>query len=96
VDDTDLIVTHHKLTTPKAILEELLELADAWTLGLNSTGGAINLEKNRWILAAYEWVTGIWWYCSQLDTDTTIPLPDGTRAHIFHGDVSTAEKSLGV
>jgi hypothetical protein len=26
----------------------------------------------------------------------TIPLPDGTKAHISHGDVSTAEKLLGV
>jgi hypothetical protein len=26
----------------------------------------------------------------------TIPLPDGTRAHISHGDISTAEKLLGV
>jgi hypothetical protein len=25
-----------------------------------------------------------------------IPLPDDTKAHISHGDVSTAEKSLGV
>jgi hypothetical protein len=25
----------------------------------------------------------------------TIPLPDGTRAHISHGDISTAEKLLG-
>ena len=26
----------------------------------------------------------------------TIPLPDGTRAPISHGQVTTAEKSLGV
>ena len=26
----------------------------------------------------------------------TIPLPDGTRAAISHGQVTTAEKSLGV
>jgi hypothetical protein len=26
----------------------------------------------------------------------TIPLPDGTRASISHGDVSTVEKLLGV
>jgi hypothetical protein len=96
VDDTNLIVTHPNLTTPKAVLEKLHNSADAWSSSLNSTGGAINPEKSRWILAAYEWVKGLWRYRTQPQTEMTIPLPDGTRAHISHGDISTAEKLLGV
>ena len=46
MDDTNLIVTHPNLTTPKAVLEKLHDLADAWSLSLNSTGGAINPEKS--------------------------------------------------
>jgi hypothetical protein len=96
VDDTDLIVTHPNLTTPKAVLEKLHDLADAWSLSLNSTGEAINPEKSRWILAAYKWVKGLWRYCTQPQIEMTTPLADGTRAHISHRDVSTAEKLLGV
>jgi hypothetical protein len=96
VDDTNLIVTLPNLTTLKAVLEKLDDLADAWSLSLNSTGRAINPEKSQWILAAYEWVKSLWRYCTQPQTEMTIPLPDGTRAHISHGNVSTAEKLLGV
>ncbi len=64
--------------------------------GLNSTGGAINPDKSRWILAAYEWINGIWRYRQQPEVNMTIPLPDGTRAPISPGHVTTAEKSLGV
>jgi hypothetical protein len=96
VDDTDLIVTHPDLTTPKAVLEKLHDLVDTWSLSLNSTGGAINPDKSRWILAAYEWIEGLWRYHTQPKKEMAIPLPDGTRAHISHGDVSTVEKLRGV
>ncbi len=46
VDDTELIVTHPNLTTPKAVLEKLHNSADRWSSSLNSTGGAINPEKS--------------------------------------------------
>jgi hypothetical protein len=64
VDDTNLIVTHPNLTTPKAVLEKLHNLVDTWSSSLNSTGGAINPVKSQWILAAYEWVEGLWRYCT--------------------------------
>ena len=96
VDDTDLIVTHPDLDSTAAVIESLYTSADAWSAGLNSTGGAINPEKSRWILASYEWVNGIWRYGQQPAMAMSIPLPDGSRAPIAHGEVTTAEKSLGV
>ena len=96
VDNTNLIVTHPDLETPKAILEGLHLSAEAWSSGLNSTGGAINPDKSRWILASYEWTNGIWRYSPQPEVGMTIPLPDGTRAPISNGQVTTAEKFLGV
>ena len=54
VDDTNLIVTHPNLTTPKAVLEKLHDSVDPWSSSLISIGGAINPEKSQWILAAYE------------------------------------------
>ena len=59
VDDTDLIVTHPDLETQEAVLNSLYSLEEAWSSGLNSTGGAINPNKSRWILASYEWINGI-------------------------------------
>ncbi len=82
VDDTNLIVTHPNLTTPKAILEKLHNLADAWSSSLNSTGGAMKPEKSQWILAAYKWVEGTWRYRTQPKKEMRIPLPDDTKAHI--------------
>jgi hypothetical protein len=96
VDDTNLIVTHPDLETQEAVLDGLNSLANAWSSGLNSTGGAINPDKSCWILAAYKWINGIWRYCQQPEVNMTIPLPDGTRAPISPGHVTTAEKSLGV
>jgi len=96
VDDTDLIVTHPDLDTNTAVLESLYASAEAWSARLNSTGGAINPEKSRWILALYEWVKCIWRYDQQPAAEMTIPLPDGSRTPIAHGEVTTAEKSLGV
>ena len=94
VDDTDLIVTHPNLKTQEAVLDSLYSSAEAWLLGLNSTGSAINPNKSRWILASYEWINGIWQYRPQPETEMTTPLPDGTRAPISYGQVTTAEKSL--
>ncbi len=82
VDDTDLIVTHPNLETQEAVLDSLYSLAEAWSLDLNSTGGAINPDKSRWILASYEWINGIWRYRPQPATEMTIPLPDSTQAPI--------------
>jgi hypothetical protein len=50
VEDTDLIVTHPNLETQEAVLDSLYSSAEAWLLGLNSTGGAINPDKSRWVL----------------------------------------------
>jgi hypothetical protein len=96
VDDTDLIVTHPDLETPEAVMECLSSSAEAWSSGLNSTGGAINPDKSRWILASYEWTRGLWGYGQQPQVGMTIPLPDGTPAPISNGQVTTAEQSLGV
>jgi hypothetical protein len=49
VDDTDLIITHPDLETQEVVLDRLRSSAEAWSLGLNSTGGAINPDKSRWI-----------------------------------------------
>jgi hypothetical protein len=96
MDNTDLIITHPDLETQEAVLDSLYSLAEAWSSGLNSTGRAINPGKSRWILAPYKWINGIWQYRQQPETEMTIPLPDGTQAPISHGQVTTAEKSLGV
>jgi len=72
VDDTDLIVTHPDLETQEAVLEGLNSLAEAWSSGFNSTGGAINPDKSRWILAAYEWINSIWRYRRQPEVNMTI------------------------
>jgi len=96
VGDTNLIVTHPDLETPEAVLEGLHSLAEAWSSGLNSTGGAINPGKSRWILASYEWINGLWRYSPQPEIEMRIPLPDGTRVPSSNGQVTTAEKSFGV
>jgi hypothetical protein len=96
VDDTDLIVTHPDLEMPEAVLDCLNSSAEAWSSGLNSTGGAINPDKSRWILASYEWFNGIWGYGPQPQVGMTIPFPDGTPVPISNGQVTTAEKSLRV
>ena len=96
MDDTDLIVTHLDLETPEAVLEGLHSSVEAWSSGLNSTGGAINPNKSRWIFVSYEWINGLWRYSPQPEVEMTIPLPDGTRAQISTGQVTTMEKSLGV
>ena len=96
VDDTDLIATHPDLETPEAVLDSLHLSAETWSSGLNSTGGAINPDKSRWILASYEWINGLWRYSSQPEIEMTIPLLDGTRAPISNGQVTTTEKSVGV
>ncbi len=96
VDDTNLIVTHPDVETSAAVLESLHLSAEAWSSELNSTGGAINPDKSRWILASYEWTNGIWGYSPQLEATMTIPLPDGSWAPVLNGQVTSAEKSLGV
>jgi hypothetical protein len=75
VDDTNLIVTHPDLETQEAVLDGLNLLANVWSSRLNSTGGAINPDKSRWILAAYEWINGIWRYHQLSEVNMTIPLP---------------------
>ena len=72
VDDTDLIVMHPDLETQEAVLEGLYSSAEAWSSRLNSTGGAINPDKSRWILAAYEWINSIWRYRRQPEVNMTI------------------------
>jgi hypothetical protein len=52
VDDIDLIVTHPDLETQEAVLDSLYSSAEVWSSGLNSTGGTINPNKSRWILAS--------------------------------------------
>jgi hypothetical protein len=96
VDNTNLIVTHPNLEMPEAVLECLNSSAEAWASGLNSTGSAINPDKSRWIWASYEWLNGAWGYGQQSQVGLTIPLPDGTPAPISNGQVTTAEKSIGV
>ncbi len=96
MDDTNLIVTHLDLETQEAVLDGLNLLANAWLSGLNTTGGDINPDKSRWILVAYEWIKGIWRYPQQPEVNMRISLPNGTRAPISPGHVTTVEKSLGV
>ena len=96
VDNTNLIVTRPDLEMSEAILEGLHSLAEAWSSGLNSTGGAINPDKSRWTLVLYKWINGIWGYGQQPEVEMTIPLPDGAQAPISNGKVKTADKSLGV
>jgi hypothetical protein len=96
VDDTDLIITRPEFTTEQQTQEGLRDAAWAWELGLNATGSAINPEKSRWIYAGYKGTNGCWAYAPQPDLTMKIPLPEGSPATISQGEVSTAEKSLGV
>ncbi len=96
VDDTDLSVTCLDLVSAADVQEELRAAASTWAAGLNATGGAINPEKSRWILADYHWANGQWGYAEQHTTPMGILLPDGSTANIVHGDVTTAKKALGV
>jgi hypothetical protein len=96
IDDTDLIVTHPNLTTAAAVHEELERSASAWADGLNATGGALNPDKCKWTLADYSCLGGKWTYAAQPNLDIEIPLPNGDTARILQGDVSVAEKALGI
>jgi hypothetical protein len=95
-DNTDLIITRPKFRTPSDMLEGLCMAAWAWASSLNATGGAINPEKSQWIYAGYTWKNGIWGYAPQPDLSLEIPLSGGSAATISQGEVSTAEKALGV
>jgi hypothetical protein len=90
VDDTDLIVTCPDLASAADVQEELRAAARR----SHATGGAINLEKSRWILANYHWANGQWGYTEQPMTPMKIPLPDGSTANIVHGKVFTLRKLL--
>ncbi len=96
VDDMDLIITRPEFDTASHSQEGLCNAAWAWASGLNATGSAINPEKSCWIYAGYSWNIGAWEYALQLDLPTEIPLPDGSSATISKGEVSVAEKALGV
>jgi hypothetical protein len=81
------------LVSSADVQEELRVAAGAWSTGLNTTGGAINPEKSRWILADYHWANGQWGYAEQPTTPMEIPLPDSSTANIVHGDMITTNKS---
>jgi hypothetical protein len=88
----------HGLSSPqkKQTQEGLRDTAWAWASGLNATGGTINPEKSRWIHAGYEWTNGGWAYAPHPDLTMEIPLSYGSSTTISQGEVSTAERSLGV
>ena len=96
VDNTDLIITRPEFDTAARTQEGLRAAAWTWASGLNATGGAINPEKSRWIYAGYDWTDGAWEYAPQPNLPMEIPLPDGSLATVSQGEVSTAEKALGV
>jgi hypothetical protein len=95
VDDTDLIVTHLNLTTAAAVHKELESSASA-SARLNTTGGALNPEKCKWTLADY-----IWWVANEnmphnLTWTSRYPYPMATQQKTLQGEVSVAEKALGI
>ncbi len=96
VDDIDLIITRPEFTTEEQTQEGLHDTTWAWASGLNTTGGAINPEKSRWIYAGYKWTNGSWAYVPQPDLMMEIPLPNGSSATISQGEISMVEKLLGV
>jgi hypothetical protein len=97
VNNTDLIVTRPKLMTEAAVHKELNRSASAWAAGLNATGGTLNPDKYKWTLADYCWKNGRGGsYAKQPKLDIQIPLPSGTTAKISQGEVSEAEKALGI
>jgi hypothetical protein len=96
VDDTDFIITRPEFDTALHTQEGLCNAAWAWALGLNATGSAINPEKSHWINTGYSCNNSAWEYASQPDLPMEIPLPDGSSAMISKGEVSVAEKALGV
>ncbi len=96
VDDTDLIITRPEFENAARTQEGLPAAAWTWASGLNATGGAINLEKSCWIYAGYDWTDGAWEYAPQPNLPIEIPLPDGSSKTVSQGEVSTAEKALGV
>jgi hypothetical protein len=79
-----------------AVHKELDRSASAWAAGLNATGGALNPDKCKWTLADYCWCSSRWGYAKQPELDIEIPLPNGTTAKISQGEVSVAEKALGI
>ncbi len=93
-DNTDLIITWPDFDTAARTREGLRASAWTWASGLNATGGAINPEKSRWIYARYNWTDGE--YAPQPNLPMEISLPDGSLATVSQGEVSTAEKALGV
>jgi hypothetical protein len=84
------------LVSAADVQEELKAAAGAWSAGLNATGGAINPEKSRWILADYHRANRQWDYAEQPMAPMEIPLPDSSTANIVHGDMMTTEKALGI
>ncbi len=89
-------MTRPELTTAAAIHEELERSATAWVAGLNATGGALNPDKCKWTLADYCWTNGRWSYAKQPKLDIEIPRPNGATTKISQGEVSVAEKTLGI
>ncbi|KAL3798468.1 hypothetical protein ACHAW5_007420 [Stephanodiscus triporus] len=89
-----LISSSHTLTWrhQRRSLGRLSSSAEAWASGLNSTGGAVNPDKSRWILSSYEWLNGVWGYGQQPEAGL-IPLSRTVSRPISNGQVTTAEKS---
>ncbi len=96
VDNMDLIITRLKYSTPLDTLEGLHTVAWAWASSLHAASGVINPKKSWWIYAGYTWKNSIWEYAPQLYLSMEIPLSDGSAATISQGEVSMAEKALGV
>ncbi len=96
VDEMDLIITWPEFDTASCAQEGLHNAAWAWPLDLNATGGTINPEKSCWICAGYSWNNGAWEYALQPVLPMEILLPDGSAATISKGELSAAEKALGV
>jgi hypothetical protein len=92
----DLIVTRSELTVAAAVHKELNRSARTWVAGLNATGGELNPDKCKWTLADYCWKNGRWSYAKQPELGIEIPLANGTTAKVSQGEVSVAEKSLGI
>ncbi len=96
VDNTDLIIMWPEFDTAVHTQEGLRAAACTWASGLNATGGAINSEKSCWMYAGYDWTDDTWEYIPQPNLPMEIPLPNGSSATVSQGEVSTAEKALGV
>jgi hypothetical protein len=100
VDDTNLItVASTPSKTPEQVTACMQAAINAWHGGLHTTGGALNPEICSWMLVAFGWNNGQWYYRTQATLPTgalTILVPMADPITITRHEPSDAIKVVGV